>query len=337
MIDSRYEMVEAWLNTFPLSEQEERTINLSRNKNKIEGTVEQYTAMEAEFFKRMPFCNISTDTRKIRFADTATELIDKIFEKEVDDDTLVVVSDMEHPSVVNNYTRVKNCLLLDINKDIHCLNTYKVINEAKKYKKVFVYIIGTLISSGRITPQSFYSKLKKEFVNLNIEHTMVLDDVHGMFFVPRDYSIFDYVVYTAHACISMYDMGMLISKDGDIGTKIYNDGMDYLSMIDVILTRKEKIFNFYYVMQHFFEKWLAGPHFNLLSGNSTHLFSMQTHNCSFVQEIHDRIDQYDIRLEGNGTGTNFILIRNARFIKTPHWLIPGLQAVEKYLPYLYLG
>ena len=337
MIDSRYEMVEAWLNTFPLSAREERTINLSRNINKTEGTIEQYTAMEAEFFKRMPFCNISTDTRKIRFADTATELIDNIFRKEVDDDTLVVVSDMEHPSVINNYTKVKHCLQLNFHKDISCLNIYKVISEAKKYKKIFIYIIGTSISSGEITPQCFYSQLKKELVKLNIPHVMVLDDVHGMFFVPRDYSIFDYVVYTAHACINMYDMGMLISKDGDIGTKIYNDGMDYISMLDVILNRKEKIFNFYYVMQHFFEKWLANPHFNLLSNNTSHLFSMQTHNCMFVQEIHDKIDEYDIRLEGNGTGTNFILIRNARFIKTPHWLIPGLQLIEKYLPYLYLG
>jgi hypothetical protein len=40
----------------------------------------------------------------------------------------------------------------------------------------------------------------------------MIDDVHGMFLIPRDYSIFDYILYTAHSLIPNYEMGFLISK-----------------------------------------------------------------------------------------------------------------------------
>ena len=219
--------------------------------------------------------------------------------------------------------------------DIRTLNVNKIINESKKYKKVFVYIIGTQISNGEITPQEFFIKLKKMFIENNIEHKIFLDDVHGMFFVPRDYSIFDFILFTAHAVIDDYDMGIFISKSGEYGEKIYNWGKLYLNMLDVILKRKEKIFYFYEVMTEYFSSLLASDDFKLLNRISPHLFSIKINNkFPCPQRFYEKLSKIYIKLEKDGIDIKYILLRGEWFIKRPEYLLEGL-AILKDLLYCY--
>lgn len=61
-----------------------------------------------------------------------------------------------------------------------------------------------------------------------------------MFFVPRDYSAFDYVIGTLHATYQGFDTGILIEKSYTLGKKAYNLGFEYLKRSDIILKRSEK-------------------------------------------------------------------------------------------------
>ena len=329
-----WDMIDWWVNLNPLSEKEKELLFQQRFEEKEFVSDDEYNSLVEEYINRMPYSNITTNSHTITFADSGSEFINNIFNNNVDDDTLIIFSDAEHPSVLNKTKEYSHTLQLHYNDDILGLNFNKIINESKKYKKVFLYIIGTQISNGIITPQIFFTKLKEMFNKHNIEHTFVLDDVHGMFFVPRDYSIFDYILYTCHALINKYDMGILISKDGLLGEKIYNQGKQYLDMLDVILKRKDKVLMFYNVMMEYFRPLLATKDYELIDTNSRHLFSLKTNNLLFNEKIHDILTRLHIRLEGKDNKTNYILFRSARFIKNPEFLYEGLPLLEEYIKIL---
>lgn len=59
-----------------------------------------------------------------------------------------------------------------------------------------------------------------------------------MFITPRDYRIFDYVLYTAHSLVTEYDMGILISKEHKFGKLALNWGEEYLKRLDIVLNKK---------------------------------------------------------------------------------------------------
>ena len=323
-----------WLNTDPLTDNERDLLFKERPIDKIFVSKEEYENLEDEYFKRMPFCNIDSASRVITFSECATNFINYVFDTYIDDDTLVIYSNCEHPNVEARVKNCKNVLQLNHYMDIRPLNISKIVTEAKKYKKVFVYIIGTQISNGEITPQEFFIKLKNSFIKNNIDHKFFLDDVHGMFFVPRDYSLFDFILFTAHAVIDGYDMGIFISKTGEFGEKVYNWGKTYLEMLDVILKRKEKIFYFYEVMSEHFAKLLSTNDFQLLSRVSPHLFSMKVINkLPSPQRLYEKLHKIYIRLENDGENIKYILLRGAWFVKRPEFLEKGLKMLDDLLSF----
>ena len=275
-----------------------------------------YKNMEKEYFKLMPNCNLSTETHVITFEDAGTEFIKQIFKKEVDDDTLVISSKYEHEGVNKELNKCKNVLLLEYNKDFlqrgKTLQT--IINTAKQYKKVFVYLIGTQISTGQITPQSFLYNLKKEFSTNKIKHIIFLDDVHGMFMVPRDYTLFDYILYTAHAIIPNFNMGVLISKTGNYGYTALDVGKEYLPKLKALLQHKETLNLFKRILIEYFSEYLANPELQLYQNTVDHIFALQTENLYFTDEQYIQLKQYGITLSEHHTQFSFIRIRFQEFL-----------------------
>ena len=209
-----------------------------------------------------------------------------------------------------------------------------ILIEAKKYKKVFIYIIGTQISTGKITSETFFRKLKNALIDNNINHTMVIDDVHGMFIIPRDYSIFDYVLYTAHALITGFDMGFIICKKDDniIQGYLPNNWMKkYLTCLKVVLKRQEKLRMFGNILAEYFAKYLKYPQFSLISNSSPQIFSINLKNCTFTKDLYDTLAKYHIRLEGLDNNNTYIRFRAAQFLDEPDKFIPGLCFLEDIL------
>lgn len=293
-----------------------------------------YANMEDEYFCLMPACNLTSETHTITFENSGTDFIKQIFEQEVDDDTLVVSTKYEHNSVVDELNKCKHVLLLDYNNDIlnRGLHLTALIDKMTGYKKVFVYVIGTQISTGQITPQGFFVDLKEELEKRNIEHKILLDDVHGMFMVPRDYSLFDYILYTAHAIIPEFEMGMLISKDGEYGYEAYNWGIEYLPKLKKLLENKAELMYFKTIMTEYFYHFLCRPELSLYPHSVNHIFAFRTENLYFTDNDYEELKKYGIAISEHHTPISFIRIRFQEFLlQDLETAIIGLQVLAKKL------
>ena len=293
-----------------------------------------YAKMEDEYFGLMPACNLTSDTHMITFENSGTDFIKQIFEQEVDDDTLVVSTKYEHNSVVDELKECKHVLLLDYNNDIlnRGLHFDALIDKMTGYKKVFVYVIGTQISTGQITPQGFFVDLKEELEKRNIKHKILLDDVHGMFMVPRDYSLFDYVLYTAHAIIPEFNMGMLISKNGEYGYKAYNWGVEYLPKLKKLLANKTELMQFKTIMTEYFYHFLCRPELSLYPHSVNHIFAFRTENLYFTDAHYEELKEYGITLSEHHTPISFVRIRFQEFLlQDPEKAIEGLNKLNTIL------
>ncbi len=293
----------------------------------------QYNLLVQDYFDRMPFCNIDPSTHWISFEKDGTTFINNIFEKEVDEKTLVISTVFEHNSVKENLKN-HNTYLFKSTEDIRNFDFSTLKTICKGYDKVFVYIIGTRIDTGEVIPQWFFNDLDNELNKLNIPHKIMLDDVHGMFLIPRDYSLFDYVLYTAHAIVKNYDMGLLISKNNNlVGQCAYNWGKDYLERLDILLNRYSKIEQFYDIMTQYFNKLLNDPHLELYEQTVGHIFSIKTTNLYFsAKELEDLSEKYMIENSGNDSKENWLRWRFQEFISlSEDEVIEGIKTLEKII------
>ena len=296
--------------------EEKLSLRIAREASPEEASPEEYKELIQQYFDRMPFCNLTSDDHFIAFDESGTAFIDKIFEREVDDDTLVISTTYEHTSVQKCLAVVKNKILLNSDRDIRAYNISPLIEEAKKYKKVFVYIIGTQLSTGEITPQLFYEKLKEAFVSNNIEHKIMIDDVHGMFMTPRDYRIFDYVLYTAHSLVTEYNMGLLITKEYMFGKRAYNWGKEYLEKLDIILKRRLKMLQFKNIIIQYLNEYLSDTNmFRLFNFTSDHIFAVETVGLEYDTNTWEKLDLYKIRVSEFKMVKNWIRIRFQEFTR----------------------
>ena len=316
-----------------LTKEESLNLRIAREATPEIVSDEEFKKLAQQYFDRMPFCNISADDRVLSFDESGTAFIDAIFKKEVDDDTLVISTNYEHSSVQKQLSVTKNKMLLTSDGDIRAYNIAPIVNEAKKYKKVFVYIIGTQLSTGEITPQLFYERLKEEFDKNGIQHKIMIDDVHGMFIVPRDYRIFDYILYTAHSLVTEYDMGILVSKEYVSGKKAYNWGKEYLEKLDIVFAKKRKMLQFKNTMIQYFSEYLSHMDlFRLFTFTSDHIFAVETTGINWTKEQWEKLDSYKIRVSEHPMLKNWIRIRYQEFSRlTPDKAVEGLHYLCKLL------
>ena len=306
------DLIKWYYNSSPFTEDEKVLLNTLRTPD-IEYNDIDYKELTQQYFDRMPFCNLTSNDHFIAFDESGTAFIDKIFEREVDDDTLVISTTYEHTSVQKCLAVVKNKILLNSDRDIRAYNINPLIEEAKKYKKVFVYIIGTQLSTGEITPQLFYEKLKEAFVSNNI---VMIDDVHGMFMTPRDYRIFDYVLYTAHSLVTEYNMGLLITKEYMFGKRAYNWGKEYLEKLDIILKRRLKMLQFKNIIIQYLNEYLSDTNmFRLFNFTSDHIFAVETVGLEYDTDTWEKLDLYKIRVSEFKMVKNWIRIRFQEFTR----------------------
>lgn len=325
------ELVKWYYNLDKFTDEEEKSLNTPRC-NDIIYNDDNYKMLEKEYFDRMPFCNLNENEYHITFNDSGTSFINKIFEKEVDDDTLVITTTFEHPSVQDYSKNCKNIYLFKTTNEIKYCDIQQLVNLSKQYKKVFVYIIGTRLDTGEIIPQWYFQELKKAFIENNIEHKIMLDDVHGMFIVPRDYSIFDYILYTAHAIVKNYDMGLLISKSYDFGYKAYNWGKDYLERLDIILKRRSKLNNFKNIMTDYFNKLLTDEHLQLYTNTVGHIFSIKIIDLTFNDNDLNNLDEIYCIENSSNKFNGWLRWRFQEFIMLDEkTILEGIKYLEKII------
>lgn len=259
---------------------EERKVLLSLRQIPIldDCTRDEKRSLTKQWLSIIPYHNINEQDYKLTFDETATTIINKVFEKEVDDDTLVITSYSEHPSVEEVITHYKNVERIDIYVN-DLKKELKRIKSIKEFKKVFVYIIGTEVGTGVITPQYVFEQIIEFLRQNNCEYKLMIDDVHGLFTVPRDYSIFDYILCTAHSLVPKYNMGILFSKSGDIGICSKACSEDYLPRLEITLRNKVNFQVFKNIIYEYLYDLLADKEqFRLYDYTSNHIFAVRVKN-----------------------------------------------------------
>lgn len=294
--------------------------------------------LKKEFFNLLEGNNNLYDIFNIQVANNATDIITSLFEKYVDDDTIIISTNCEHPSVNSNLDKYQNKIILNYEQTVHnpkYKNNFFIpdFSECKKFKRAFIYIVGTFVGFGSITPNQYYLDIKNILENMGLETILVCDDVQGMFLIPRDYSIFDYVVGTGHAMAIYHNMGILLAKDKLLSDYITtsNDALDlYLKKINIVLKRKEKINIFSRVVGDSFKQYINLPIIkNDVSNNferANNLYTIQIRNKIFNEKEEKN---HWVALDGLNTKKALITrFRAQEYIHYPEELILGINFVK---------
>jgi len=323
-----------WIDQDPLSSEELKLVSSyapENNWNSVKSMLDW--DLDQQLIDRCPFNNLQGDFT-VSISKCATDIINWLFDTFVEEDTLVVSSKDEHESTRANFKKCNNLYLVDTLRMRHS-DVSGIIQESKKYKKVFIYIIGTHISSGEVTPNSFFINLKKELFKNKIQHIMVLDDVQGMYLVPRDYSIFDYIVGTAHSLVIHFNAGILIYRKGlpSCGIDRCLNPLDkYLNCLDIVLSRRKKLFQFQSVMAEVCQKWISlEDKFKRSEYSVPNVFSMVTNQSGFTLEHHEIFRKHYIHLDGADV-SNYknitIRFRAQEFLAESSMLLDGLDKLD---------
>lgn len=261
--------LDRWLNFRPFTLTEQKTLA------HVEAIFDDYEFHEKlngwEFNKSMYLKSIGLDNSYHVGVDAYERtLIAKLFKKYVDDDTMVITTNREHPTVENqldliNPKRVYYIDIVKLNEDYESeVNRLSQAIRNSKYKKFFVYIIHLTNEGIYATPVIFHRALKSMLQGKS--HKMVLDCAQSLYLMWADYSLFDYVLTTAHATAQPYSMGIVIKKeDDDIGIKDgYILGL-YREVLNAIINRVDKMMQFWPTMRLTFAdspiQWLPCPQF----------------------------------------------------------------------------
>lgn len=307
--------IQWWLKYKPLDNREQEL--LSKKYEDYEIGQEDYSL---QYLDLCPANNVAT-THSVSFDVSATSIIDKLFSMYVDNKTLVIVSSDEHDSVKKHLEKSNTCVINMHNKNLDWGSIKKIVDG---YTNIFCYIIGTT-ASGNITKDIFLKKIKSLCTNKKI--IMVLDAVQEMFVLPRDYSMFDYIIGTAHAMTKGFDMGIVIrnNKLSDIGKKYKYRPLQHLELLKIVVQRMDKLFLLKPVLDMEFEKYssILTPNNtipSIVSYNSLYKFNITTFNL--MKNYHIRIEGAEHTEEGVRIQPRF---RASSFIKYP-------EALEKGIP-----
>lgn len=305
------DQLENWIESFNFSKAE-----MDFLKKPMQEKEETENFKEAEI-RLKSFLPISTN-KILSVADNATSIIQNLFNKYVDDDTLVISTQHEHPSVKECLARCKNvCYIVQNNRLVYNEGLFK-------YKKVFVYVLGLNSGDAYFMSIRFLKELKQKFLQREINFIFVLDAVQELFFIPRDYSIFDYVIGTAHALITNYNMGICFGKD-KIANQYSNLVMDFCDRLEIIFKRKLLLFYFSSIMKDYFYKYICED-FNLT----------QISNVGYMYILQDKLNRFIGIQEDNvhNLDNTPLVFRACPFISNPKISLQEIKSTEQRLQIL---
>ena len=192
--------------------------------------------------------SINKDGFTLCTSECASDLIHQLFNHYVDESTLVLTTNWEHPSVCECIAKCKNVKKIDITKPVDAREIYQ---ECQKYKSVFCYMIGIANNFLYETSQTTLHIVRNILNQLSIPSIFVLDDCQGFLIRTRDWSMFDYVVTTAHAFMNL-DCGVCFCRSPFYGFGELNIPNLYLGKLQQIKHLLNKIFLFNSCVQEYF-------------------------------------------------------------------------------------
>lgn len=268
----------------------------------------------------------------LKVAPSGSDLIKDIFKKYVNSNTFIISTTFNYQTVIDEINKLDKKYLYNYsNVKTFNFNELKEQLDNTTYDNIFIYFSGINFATGQIIPQEFFIKLKEFLDNYQKSYKIMLDDVHGMFIIPRDYSIFDFILYTGHSYIDNFDMGILWSKeDNSIGYYNFNRALCYYSKIKIFLNNLNKIYYFSLLMTEYFSEELADiEHFSLISNTSPHIFGLQIKDLNINQKYKNELQDVHIIVSNS---SDFLSFRLTSYLyESPTVLINSLITCKKVL------
>lgn len=338
-----------WINYKPLSKEEFDKVQITRDNLPQYGKLDlpaygdiNWDCLTEELRQRVPLKE-SLANHTLYVGNSGTEMIDALFDKYINDNTLLVTTEIEHTAVkanIEKYNLADKCVM------INPMSLYDVRSEFKhvdlsKYTRAFVYIIGTNLTNGNVTPQQYYTDIKGYLESKGIQTILTIDDVHGFYLIPRDYTIFDYVINTGHVLTRRFDMGMLWSKTEEKFGKFYDNWLrTYINSLDIMLERKDKLHYWNRVMRNEFNDVVINSNklVQFVTDGAEHIFTLKV-NCPpkyiYTEEDSLRIErEKEIKLDDpkdNNSDFFYIRIRASAFTVHPEELEEVLDIIKSIL------
>ena len=129
---------------------------------------------------------------------------------------------------------------------------------------------------------------------------------------------------------------LVINNTKVIPARLFGSKVGTDAKIEVLLLkRKEKIYQFKYIMEQSLAKIISEGKCHLLTQTAPHLFTLKTDQLQYNQEFKDELDKYGIRLEGVNEELKYILCRVSQFIINPNILKEGIETLNIVLNYMY--
>ena len=325
--------LEQWRNSNKFTRSEQQLLNIPINRNNY--SCVNYGYYEIEMLNYLSFYGFGLNKCcRIKVTDCATSFIKLLFDKYTNDDTLIITTRYEHPNVNSILATKKHVLFVDFNNDN--FNNIAFQKQMHEYDKIFIYISGTQISNGSVVSDYCIDKLITSIGDKNI--IKVLDDVQGMFMIPRDYNKYDYIIGTAHSLVPFYDMGILIdnclsdisSYDGTIWLK------GYLDRLKIVMSRVDVMNQFYDICKQQFQDLFKKYNITYFDNHCRHIFAFNLGKFSFSDKmgellfnnrifLHHPI-QYNIENSGSS-----IKIRAQEFLRFDYCIDKGIKYLEMLL------
>lgn len=188
------------------------------------------------------------ETYDFSFEFCCSDLIKRLFNEYVTDKTIIITSRRDHPSVASC---LENCpclefIYLDDGEYVEAdrrteprlirpniakefsLRKLSERLERKDYENILFISYGANVCDGEVRENRVFERIFR-ILDKYCENTIkVLDDCQGCMWIDRDYSLFDYVLWTAHATLYKFDVGILMNKPGLKPLGIYHVGEEFL-------------------------------------------------------------------------------------------------------------
>ena len=297
----------------------------------------QFSSCEEQLLAYMPWVGNECKDKHVHFTKSCTDAINALFKPYIEDEnSLVITTSLEHESVVKNLKKCKHVVTLDASiTTLHNLLTIPEIAKQagnKMYSKVLVYVVGTYVGFGNIHSNYLVEKIQQRARMLSNDVCIVLDDCQGMFLVPRDYSIYDYVLCTSHALTSL-DSGIIFSEKDDIGAKALEPITLLTQRLEPVIKRREKLLMFKNIMSQYFDTYRQQFKQIELSNSVPYIFSVDDVNRCISDDVGLEFEKYCIMLDGRNSISDkrILRFRAMHFLFFPQHLIDGIQFFEDFI------
>ena len=322
-----------YLNSFFNNEAEKFLFNNNKLSKIYNLESEDWKSAENKFKQLFPYQNSYLDKLHIRLYESASTVIKELFNTV--DSTTFVFSVTEHPTINNCFEMLKNKEILHYDT-IQNLDVDLLINKIKNSgcSKVFIYLTG--IVETHVLPQEFCIRLKQALIDINIPHIIILDDVQGMFIIPRDYSLFDYIIYTCHSLVPNFDCGILLTRDSNYSGCVNAEVIErYLLSLNLVLSKLNKFNTLIGLIKQYLIEELNSGYFNIPNDSMPIILYLNLDESSkkIFARYKNTLEEYKIEIGDRAIQIkmNFLLLNpSEKIIEGLKILKEGLQKSIKF-------